>query len=283
MKVTFIGLGIMGSHMARHVLEGGFDLTVYNRSPQPTKPLAAAGARVEDSATEAVREADLVITMLSTPAVVSAVMIDGGALAAMKPGAIWADSSTVSPAYTRQSERSAAAAGIKYLSIPVAGTREPAESGTLKVLVGGPTALLEKIKPVLETYSAGIVHVGEQIDRGTAFKLLINGMLAQSMLVFSETVRLGEAMGLDKDFMYAALPGLPVIAPFVAAKVAMMKAGEYGDASFPLELMHKDLNLIVQTAYEVEQPALIAAVCRELYGEAVRAGRGRDDFAAVHG
>ena len=283
MKVTFLGLGIMGSRMARHIQQAGHELTVWNRSAEPRDAAARLGTKTADTATAAVAEADLVITMLATPEVVTKVMVTDGVLDAMPANAIWADSSTVSPAYARQSADWATARGLRFLSIPVAGTRGPAEEGTLKVLVGGSKDILDEVRPVLDSYSAGIVHVGEAVDRGAAFKILVNGMLAQSMLVFSETVKLGEAMGLPQDFLLKALPGLPVIAPFVGSKVEMFKTQDYSDVSFPLELMHKDLNLVVQTAYETDQPTPLAAVAREVYGRAKQAGRGREDFAGVHG
>ncbi len=107
-------------------------------------------------------------------------------------------------------------------------------------------------------------------------------MLAQSMLIFSETVHLGVAMGLSQEFLLNALPKLPVKAPFVASKIDRMREGDYSDASFPLELMHKDLNLPVETAYATGRPTLLAAVAREVYGRAKAAGRGREDLSAVH-
>ncbi len=151
------------------------------------------------------------------------------------------------------------------------------------MLVGGPADVLEEARPALEAYSSGIVHVGTPVDHGAAYKILVNAMLAQSMLVFSETLLLGEKMGLDRDFMLEAVPGLPVIAPFVKTKVGHIRANTYDDASFPLELRHKDLNLIVETAYAVDQPAVLAAVAREIYGQAKRKGRSREDFSGVHG
>ena len=257
MKITFIGLGIMGSRMARHILTAGFDLTVWNRSPAASEPLQQAGATVAASATAAVREADLVLTMLSTPQVVDEVMIDGGVLDAMPAQCIWADSTTVSPAFALRSAGEAVERGLRFLSVPVGGTREPADAGTLAVFVGGPADVLEQVRPVLDTYSSAILHLGEAYDRGAAYKILINGMLAESMLVFSEAVRLGVAMGLDRDFLLEALPKAPVIAPFVASKVARIQSKDYTDASFPLELVHKDLNLLVETAYITGQPTLL--------------------------
>lgn len=282
MKIACIGLGIMGSRMAGHLIDWGMDVTLWNRSPERAEPLVERGGKLAPTAEEAVAGADLVLTMLSTPDVVSALMCKQGLLRSMKSGAIWADSSTVSPAFARQSAEWAGQAGVRYLGTPVAGTREPADRGELKVLVGGPTPTLEEARPALEPFSNGIVHVGEEADRGAALKILINGMLAQSMLVFSETVKLGEAMGLSHDMLLRTLANTPVIAPFVRTKTNLIAEGDYTDASFPLELMHKDLNLITETAYEVGQPSLLATVTREVYGRAVAAGRGREDFAAVH-
>ena len=280
MKVAFLGLGIMGSRMARHVAAAGHELTVWNRSPGPR----AAFSRAADSATDAVAGAELVISMLANPDVVREVVIDGGVLAALPAGAIWADASTVDPAFARTSAEAAVAAGVRYLGIPVAGTREPAESGQLKTLVGGEAAALEDARAVIETYSgAGIVHVHGRPDAGASLKILVNGMLAQSMLVFSETLLLGEAMGMPRDFLLKVLPNLPVIAPFVGAKRAMIEADDYTDASFPLELMHKDVHLMVKTAYEVNQPLFLAGLTKEVFAQAKQDGRGREDFAGVHG
>ena len=280
MKIAFLGLGIMGSRMARHLHAAGHDLTVWNRSEGPRRQADADGLKTAATAAEAVRGADLTLTMLANPTVVRAVVWDD-ALAAMPPGSIWADSSTVDPAFARESAARAAAAGVRYLGTPVAGTRIHADKKELKVLVGGGSDVLDEAKPVLEDFSAAVIHVGPQADRGAAFKILINGMLAQSMLLFKETLRVGEAQGLDRGFLLKTLPNLPVIAPFVQAKVEQVRSGDYGDVSFPLEHMHKDLHLLVQTAYEVDQPAPLAATAREAYGLAKRAGHGREDFAAV--
>ena len=282
MQVAFLGLGIMGSRMARHIINADHRVTVWNRSSEAAQAFHGTAARISDSAPEAVAGADLVITMLATPEAVQAVMLDGGVLDAMSEEAIWADSSTVSPAFARRSAEWAEERNLRYLGVPVAGTREPAEQGTLRILVGGNTATLDEVRPVLETYSSAILHVGPAPDRGAALKILINGMLAQSLLVFSETVHLGKAMGMDEDLLFQVLPHMPVIAPAVAGKAEEMRNGVYDDVSFPLELMQKDLNLVVQTAYECNRPALLAAVAREMYGRARSAGLGRSDFSAVH-
>ena len=280
MKVAFLGLGIMGSRMARHLKDAGHDITVWNRSKAPREAAAKDGLATAATTADALADADVVVTMLANPDVVRHVMLEGG-LEEMKSGAIWADSSTVNPSFAVESARASEAAGIRYLGAPVAGTRIHAQNKELKVLVGGPENTLSEARPVLEAFSQAVIHVGPEADRGAAFKILINGMLAQSMALFNETLRIGEAQGLNREFLLKVMPGLPVIAPFVGAKVDMIRAGRFDDVSFPLEHMHKDVNLLVQTAYEVGEPAPMASTVREIYGRAKQSGKGRLDFSAV--
>ncbi len=117
--------------------------------------------------------------------------------------------------------------------------------------------------------------------QGTAFKMLVNAQLAQSMLVYAETALLGESLGFSRDFLMDTLPNLPVSAPFLAGKAELIRSGDYA-AQFPLEWMHKDLQLLDLTAYEQNQPLYLANLAKSLYGSAKAAGHGRDDFAAIH-
>jgi 3-hydroxyisobutyrate dehydrogenase/glyoxylate/succinic semialdehyde reductase len=110
--------------------------------------------------------------------------------------------------------------------------------------------------------------------------MLVNAMLAQSMLVYSETALLGEKLGFSREFLMDTLPNLPVTAPFLKGKAELIKGGNY-EPQFPLELMLKDLQLLDVTAYEENQPLFLAGLAKSVYGHANNAGHGRDDFAAV--
>jgi 3-hydroxyisobutyrate dehydrogenase-like beta-hydroxyacid dehydrogenase len=279
MKITLIGLGIMGSRMAHNLLKQGVSLTVWNRSPKAMEPLAAAGAMTAPTALDAVKDADIVITMLAKPEAVAAVM-HGDTLQAMKENALWIDSSTVNPSFSRESAVRATQAGIRYLDAPVAGTLPQAANAELIFFVGGNAQDVEEATPYLDMMRKKVMHIGDT-GMGASFKMLVNSMLAQSMLIFSETVLLGEKMGLDSEFLLNTLPNLAVIAPFTKAKAGMMKADEY-DVMFPLELMHKDMHLATTTAYEVGQSMPFANAAKERYADAVQAGMGRLDFAAIH-
>ena len=281
MNIAFIGLGIMGSRMAKNLLEHeGSELTVFNRSPGAMAPLENAGARAADSAREAVAEAEVVFTMLSSPDVVEKVAFGAkGFIDAMDEDALWIDFSTVNPSYTRECGERARARGLRFLDAPVAGTKMPAETGELTFLLGGQSSDVDEVRPLLEHMGQKILHVGP-VGQGSAFKMLVNALLAQNMLVYSETALLGEKLGFSRDFLMDTLPNLPVTAPFLEGKAGLIKEGNY-EAQFPLELMLKDLHLLDMTAREHEQPLFLAGLAKAIFGHANNAGHKRDDFAAV--
>lgn len=281
MNVAFIGLGIMGSRMARNLLKDqSLTLTVFNRSPEPARALEQAGARRAESAAAAVTNADVVYTMLTAPEVVEALAFgDQGFVKAMGRDTLWVNCSTVNPSYTRQCAEKARAAGIRFIDGPVAGTKMPAETGELTFLLGGEAADIDSVRPQLEQMGKKVLHVGPA-GQGSAFKMLVNALLAQTMLVYSETALLGEKLGFSREFLMDTLPGLPVSAPFLKGKAGLIKDGHY-EAQFPLELMHKDLHLLDLTAYEENQPLFMAGLAKAVYGRANAAGHGRDDFAAI--
>jgi len=281
MKITFIGLGIMGSRMAANLLKNGVELTVYNRSKEAVEQLKEQGAKAADTPKQAVAEADIVFSMLSTPEVVEALFLgDKGTLAAMKNGALWVDCSTVNPSFSRKAGEAAGRAGIHFLDAPVAGTKPHAENAELVFFLGGEQNLLETVRPYMEMMGRKVLHIGK-VGQGASFKMLVNIMLAQSMAIFSESVLLGQKMGISKEFLLKAIPGLVVAAPFTGAKAAMIQKEDY-EVQFPLEWMHKDLHLAATTAYELNQPLYLANLTKELFAEANNKGMGRLDFAAIH-
>lgn len=281
MNITFIGLGIMGSRMAANLLKNGVNLTVYNRSSPATEALGQEGAKVAGSVSEAVENADIVFSMLSTPEVVASIFFgEKGALSDMKPNAIWADCTTVNPSFSLQAAEEAKKHGIRFLDTPVAGTKPQAQNAELVFFVGGEQNLLEEIEPYLQHMGNKILNIGETA-KGSSFKMLINIMLAQSMLIFSEAILLGDKMDIDKDFLLNVIPNLVVSAPFTKFKAEMIRSGDY-EVQFPLEWMQKDLHLAAVTAYELQQPLFLANLTKEVYAAANQSGLGRMDFAAIH-
>lgn len=151
MKITFTGLGIMGSRMAANLLKNGVNLTVYNRSSDPMDALIAQGAKGADSLQAAVLEADIVFSMLSTPEVVKSCFFGpSGALTKMKPNAIWVDCTTVNPSFSLEAAAEAKANGVRFLDAPVAGTKPQAAAASLAFFVGGEAQDLAEVKAYLD-------------------------------------------------------------------------------------------------------------------------------------
>ena len=280
-KVAFIGLGIMGSRMASKLLKNGVELIVFNRSEGPALELEKEGAKRSLSITEAVKDADVIFSMLANPEAVSELILEEGkGLSGMKKGSLWIDCSTVDPAFSRRCGKMAAGHGIEFLDAPVAGSKPQAANADLVFFVGGAEKSLKRCEEFMQFMGKKIMHIGE-LGMGSSFKMLVNSLLGQSMLIFSETLLLGQKMGLDKDFLLNTLPKLVVSAPFTAFKAEMIREGNY-EVQFPLELMHKDLRLANLSAHEVGQPLLMAELATEIYSMAKEKGLGRLDFAAIH-
>ena len=279
MKVAFIGLGIMGSRMAHNLLKAGVDLTVFNRSVGPVEALENEGARGVSSASEVVKEADIVFSMLSNPQVVQEVMF-GEVLENMNPNTLWVDCSTVNPSFTLETNEKALEAGIRFMDGPVAGSKFQAENKELIFLVGGDKKDLSDVAPLMNHMGAKVLHIGE-VSKGSSFKMLVNLMLGQSMTIFSEALLLGESMGIDKEFLLNTVPSLPVAAPFTKLKAENIRNNDW-EEQFPLELMHKDLHLASLTAYENNLPLPLANMTKELYAQAKKEGMGRLDMSAIY-
>ena len=281
MKIGFIGLGIMGSNMASNLAKNNVNLTVYNRTPKDFETFGNSNITIADSIKNAVKDADIVFSLLSTPKVVEDVFFgDEGALNSMKKNAIWADCTTVNPSFSSIAFREAEKYAIRFLDTPVSGSKIPAENAELIFLVGGEEKTLNEIQPYLNMMGNKVLHIGD-IGKGASFKMLVNMMLAQSMLVFSEAILLGEKMGISKDFLLDTVPNLIVSAPFTKSKAQAIKNDNY-EVQFPLEWMHKDLHLAALTAYEHNQPLYLANLAKELYASANQNGMGRDDMSAIY-
>lgn len=281
MKITFIGLGIMGGNMASHLIANGVNVTVYNRTPKNIASFKKENVSIATSAHDAVKNADVIFSMLSTPEVVENMFFgEDNTLSRMKKNAIWADCTTVNPSFSLKSFAEAKKHGIKFVDTPVSGSKPQAENAALIFFTGGEKETLSKIEPYLNMMSEKVLHIGE-IGKGSSFKIIVNMMLAQSMLIFSEATLLGEKMGISKDFLLDTLPNLKVSAPFTKLKAQNIRQNEY-DTQFPLEWMHKDVHLACLTAYENGQPLYLANLAKELYASAKAEGLGRLDFSAIH-
>jgi 3-hydroxyisobutyrate dehydrogenase-like beta-hydroxyacid dehydrogenase len=281
MKIGFIGLGIMGSRMATNLLRGGCDLTVYNRTQAKAEALLEEGAHWAESPAAAAAEADVLITMLSEPDAVEELALgENGFLGALQPLTLWMDCTTVNPSFTRRMAEAARSRGVRFLDAPVAGTKGPAEQGTLTFLVGGDEEDIARCQPLFDIMGSRTVQTGET-GTGTALKMVLNLLLGQAMVAFSEGMSLGQSLGIPRDVLLDILIGSAVVAPFVTGKRELIETGEY-ETHFPLQWMHKDMHLACLTAYEHGAALPASNAAKETYALAERYGLGEKDFSAVY-
>ena len=281
MKIGFIGLGLMGLRMANNLLEKGNELIIFNRTKGKTEALLAKGALPAASPAEVGQASEVVITMLANPEAVAKVAFgENGFLYQMEQKTIWIDCSTVNPSSSITCAAKAKGMNIRFIDAPVAGSILPAEKGELTFFVGGNKKDVEEVKPVLEAMGKKIIYLGEN-GKGTSMKMVVNMMLGQAMVAFSEAMILGESLGISKDTLFEALIGGPVTAPFLAAKKDKILKSKF-DTEFPLELMHKDFQLATQTAYENNIALPAANNTKEIFALAKKFGFGEKDFSSVY-
>ena len=281
MRVAFLGTGLMGSRMARNILSAGHILFVYNRTREKAEALVSEGARMLESPAEIGDRADAVVTMLADPSAVEETALgSAGFLRSAAAGTLWIDCSTVDPSFSRKMAGIADEHGLRFIDAPVAGTTGPAERGELVILAGGDARDIEEAAPVFDAVGRKTIHVGEN-GKGTSMKLVVNTMIAQSMVSFCESVNFGKAMGIPEELLFDTLLGGPMTAPYLSNKRGKFETDTY-ETEFPLELMHKDLGLTGATAGQVGMPMPSAAEAREIFQMAKANGLGGEDFSAVY-
>ncbi len=204
-EIAVIGVGLMGSRMARNLLKAGHDVTVWNRSAGKAQALAGDGARVAGDIPQAVAGAEFVVTMLSDGTATGAVIGDDSVIGALRPGAVWLDMSSIRPEEARTQGARLAEMGIGYLDAPVSGGTKGAEAASLAIMVGGEPATFEKARPVFQAMGHP-VHVGPT-GAGQLAKLANQAIVAVTIGVVAEAMLLLQKGGADPAAVRAALKG----------------------------------------------------------------------------
>lgn len=281
MNIGFVGLGIMGSAMAANLLKAGYQLTVWNRSPEKCEPLVASGAKVVPTPRQVAETSDIVCAMMATPQAVMAVR-DGadGILAGMVPGKGYLDFSTIDLETSKETARLARERGALFLEAPVAGSRKPAEDATLTIMAAGDRALFDSALPVMETMGKKILFLGE-VGNAARMKLANNLIMGGMMASLAEGMALAARSGLDLSLLLEVLDSGAMSNPMFRLKGPAVAANAEFPPAFPLKHMQKDLRLALRLAEEVGQPLFVAATVNELYKGALASGLGDSDFAAV--
>lgn len=279
-SVSLLGLGLMGTPMAMNLLKGGWNVTVWNRSRERADRLAKAGARVAPTPRAAAEGADVVITIVSDPAAVEQVAWGpDGLLEGLRKGAVYIDSSTVSPVLARRLADAAAERGAEFLDAPVTGGTWGAEKGELVFITGGEAATLEHVEPVLSSMGTKIFHLGPH-GAGQTVKLAMNMILALQVDALAEAMALVQATGLRREGLVEVLQSSMARSGVLEVKAPMILQDEY-PPSFPLRLMHKDLGLALDLAGAVGVPLPATSAAREVYSAVKGSAQYDLDYAGV--
>ena len=280
MEIAVIGLGTMGSGMARNLLKAGYTVVAFNRTRAKAESLAAAGARTADSPALAAQNADLIISMVADDDASRETWLgQNGALASARSGALLIESSTVTPAWIEELGNEARKRNLQLMDAPVTGSRIQADEGALNFIVGGDTAALEQARPILKAMSKTIVHAGP-LGSGARLKLINNFLCGVQVASLAEALSWIERSGLDReqalDFLKKGAPGSPLL----GAISARMVEAKY-DVNFLLPLMKKDLDYSERDAKEYKLDLSMGHAAAQRFAAALSAGLDDKDMSAV--
>ncbi len=279
MTIAFLGLGKMGSHMTRRLVESGHDVTVWNRTAASAAPLAAAGAGVAGSAAEAAQAGDAVMTMLFDDAAHEAVFFgEGGVLDAMRPGAVHVSLSTISVALSERLTAEHARRGQRFVAAPVFGRPSVAEEGRLWIVVAGAENDVAEIRPLLEPLSRGISVIGPEPRQAHALKLGGNFMISAMIHALGEAFVYAAAQGIAPETFLETVNSALFQSPFYAAygKV-MLHPPEQPGAT--IDLGAKDMRLLREAAASRNTRLSLADNLAEVFAKAREVGLAGEDWA----
>jgi 3-hydroxyisobutyrate dehydrogenase len=280
--VAFLGLGIMGSRQAVHLVRAGHDVTVHNRTRATAEAWAAEhGARVAATPREAAAAADVVISMVVDGDQVAELLLgepDGAAHGA-REGATFVDMSTIAPVRTREIGARLAERGLRFVDAPVTGSAPKAADGTLTIMCGGEAEDVERVRPLLEAMGELVVHVGA-LGQGEMAKVINNAVAAVNAATLAQALVVGRATGVDLDALTRIMAAGSGQSRMLDLKAQPMLAHDF-TTLFKLEHMLKDVRICLEEAQAAGVPFPAAAAARDQYVAAMGRGLGDADFAAV--
>jgi 3-hydroxyisobutyrate dehydrogenase-like beta-hydroxyacid dehydrogenase len=283
-NVGLIGLGLMGRPMGLNLLKAGYSLTAWNRTASRAEPLVAAGAKLASSPLEVAATSDVVITIVSDPPALQEVLWGWngkgrGMLKSLRPGTVYIDSSTVSPALARKIATACAEHHVAFLDAPVTGGTWGAEKGELVFMVGGDAQVLKDAEPVLGVMGKRWFHLGPN-GAGQTIKLAMNLILALEVDALAEALALVTAAGIQGEKLIEVMQSSMARAGVLDVKAPLLLKGEY-PPSFPLRLMHKDMGLALDLAKQVGVTLPAGAAAYSTYSAVKAAAKEDLDYAAV--
>jgi 3-hydroxyisobutyrate dehydrogenase len=282
LTVSVLGTGIMGAAMARNLVRAGHTVRVWNRHPAKAEPLAADGAQVSPTPADAVRDADVVLTMLYDGATVLDVLRQ--AAPGLRAGQLWVQSTTAGLGDFPQLAGLAAEHGLVLFDAPVSGTRQPAEAGQLTILAAGPEEHREAVRPVFEAVGAKTVWTGTDAAAASAtrLKLVVNSWVLAATHAGAEAFALAKGLGVPPESFLGLIEGGPLDMGYLRAKGALILADRLSPASFAVSTAGKDARLIVAAGQDHGVRMDLAAAGAERFRRAAEQGHGDEDMAATY-
>ena len=278
-KLGFIGLGNMGSRIAYRLLDHGYHLAAYDIDAAKGQAIVAKGGVFAKNIRELAEGADVILSCLTNDEAVQNVYTGReGIFAVALPGTVVLEMSTISPESSRELHKLGARVGIEVMDVALSGSTPAAEQGILTLLAGGNRELFRAAKPIFQVMAKQSFLLGDS-GSGTTMKLVVNTLLGVGMQAIAEAVVLGEKGGLDRDRLLEVLAKTAVVAPAHVGKLARIAADDYSP-QFPLRLMHKDFQLILDAAAQ-EKLTLPATEAAFRVNSDELAHRGEEDFSAV--
>jgi len=280
--VAVLGAGRMGAAMVRTLRQAGFDVVVYNRSADPAKVLAdEVGATVASTPREAAAAADVIISSLADDAAVAAVYSGpDGAPAGLTEGSVVLEMSTIDPGTVAEIAPVIEAAGATLIDAPVSGSVPLVEKGALTIMAGGSGEPLERARPVLDALAAKVYEVGG-LGSGATMKLAVNAIVHAVNIALAEALVLAEEAGVDRETAYEVFANSAAGSPFITYKEGAFLSPEEAPVAFSLDLVAKDLDLILALAEREGVAMEQGEANRKVAGKAIEAGLGDSDMSAV--
>ncbi len=281
MDVGLIGLGGMGTGMAKSLVRAGHRVTVFNRTRARAEALVADGAIVGATIADTCRTGVVITMVADDPALESQVFGDGGILASLPRGGVHISCSTISVALSDRLTAAHSTAGQEYVSCPVFGRPDAAEAGRLAVVAAGPSQVIERCKPLFETFGPKLLVVGEKPSLANVVKLSGNFLIASVLESLSEAVAFARKSGVDPAMLMDFLTSTLFNAPVYRTYGGLIVEGNYDKVGFALPLGLKDVRLVLQAAEARSVPMPIASVVRDRFLTAMARGNADKDWSAL--
>ena len=279
--IAFLGIGAMGDRIANNLLDAGYNLRVWNRTPEKCQNLVKKGAKSYSSPKEAVANADLAISMVTNDDASKFVWLDpqSGAIHGLKSEAIAIEYSTLTPDWCRELETYIIDKGCNFLGAPVIGTLPQAENASLVHLVGGREAILDRVRDVLKVNSVSTYYLGA-VGQGMTMKLAVNALFGAQVVALSEILGVLQNAGIATESAVNLLNNLPTTSPTLKAIGSLIAANKY-DPLFPIDLVEKDFAYLEKLANSFQSSIPAIAKVRKIYQQGKAAGYGQDNITGI--